>query len=539
MLDADGRWSTGAAVRGPAARPRRRARVARPEHRSSARSPGSTGRARMLARPARGRAPRSLGRRRGHSLEDRDDTLAEPAHVVPGRRARSPCCSRRASATCSRRPASRRWRRCAGGPGEISLDAGERLPLPAAHDEIHRLGETLNEMLARLEASFERERRFVADASHELRTPLAVLKTELEAAIRSGGDGAEARESLVAALEETDHLAQLAEDLLVIARAADGRLPVRRERVDAARAARAHPRSLRRPGSRAGARDPSRWSRGDEPFGRPGARAPGARQPGRQRAAPRRAATIRLPPAPAARGARDRGHRCGPRLPAELAPRAFERFARGGWHPDARRRRTRSRDRAGDRARPTGERQRSPAQGRGDRASVAAGRDAQLAMDLALRKVSSRRPSTAAPIESKGSTSRSNPGDEIQSQTRTGRRRSRDRPERARDRDHCAAARRWLRRLGAESDSSTVAQTSTKPAPATIPQPTHAQLAAADLAKLPLAPDSERLDIVAPTFSNPTEITNPLFPISDLHSAVPQRPGRGPGLSTPRPRCCR
>jgi two-component system OmpR family sensor kinase len=109
--------------------------------------------------------------------------------------------------------------------------AGERLPLPAAHDEIRSLGETLNEMLARLQASFERERRFVADASHELRTPLAVIKAELEAALRSRGSEAEVRESLVAAMEESDQLAQLAEDLLLIARAADG-LPVRRERVE-------------------------------------------------------------------------------------------------------------------------------------------------------------------------------------------------------------------------------------------------------------------------------------------------------------------
>ena len=57
-----------------------------------------------------------------------------------------------------------------------------RLPLPAARDEIHRLGETLNEMLDRLEAALERERTFVADASHELRTPLALLKAELELA---------------------------------------------------------------------------------------------------------------------------------------------------------------------------------------------------------------------------------------------------------------------------------------------------------------------------------------------------------------------
>jgi signal transduction histidine kinase len=70
--------------------------------------------------------------------------------------------------------------------------------------------------------SFERERRFVADASHELRTPIAVIKTELEGALRSGDD----RASLVAAIEECDHLAQLTEDLLVLARAGDGALPV-------------------------------------------------------------------------------------------------------------------------------------------------------------------------------------------------------------------------------------------------------------------------------------------------------------------------
>ncbi len=57
-------------------------------------------------------------------------------------------------------------------------------------------------------------------------------------------------------------------------------------------------------------------------------------------------------------------------------------------------------------------------------------------------------------------------------------------------------------------------------APGTITQPTQAALAAADLDKLPVAPQGERIDIEAPTFTNPTEITNPLFPISDLHSVI-------------------
>jgi two-component system, OmpR family, sensor kinase len=116
---------------------------------------------------------------------------------------------------------------------EISLEQpGERLPLPAARDEVHRLGETLNEMLDRLRRSFERERRFVADAGHELRTPVAVIRAELEAMLRAGGHDPDVREALVAALEECDHLEQIAEDLLVLARAAEGELPLRQAPVD-------------------------------------------------------------------------------------------------------------------------------------------------------------------------------------------------------------------------------------------------------------------------------------------------------------------
>jgi signal transduction histidine kinase len=115
---------------------------------------------------------------------------------------------------------------------EVSLTrADERLPLPAARDEVRRLGETLNEMLDRLRQSLERERRFVSDASHELRTPIAIVKVELEGALRTGDYGGEVREALVAAVEECDRLAQLAEDLLVIARASEGEMPIRPEAI--------------------------------------------------------------------------------------------------------------------------------------------------------------------------------------------------------------------------------------------------------------------------------------------------------------------
>src|SRR4051812_12086223 len=118
---------------------------------------------------------------------------------------------------------------------------GRRLRVPAARDEVARLGATLNEMLARLEAALARERTFVADASHELRTPLAILRTELELALRQGRTPEELRAALESAAEETDRLTQLAEDLLVIARADQDGLPVKiddvpvRRLLDAAR----------------------------------------------------------------------------------------------------------------------------------------------------------------------------------------------------------------------------------------------------------------------------------------------------------------
>ena len=106
---------------------------------------------------------------------------------------------------------------------------GERLPVPPTGDEVERLGATLNEMLDRLEAALERERDFVADAGHELRTPLALLRTELELALRQAQTADELREAVRWSSYEVERLSQLAEDLLLIARADRGRLSLRLE----------------------------------------------------------------------------------------------------------------------------------------------------------------------------------------------------------------------------------------------------------------------------------------------------------------------
>ena len=108
----------------------------------------------------------------------------------------------------------------------------ERLPVPPADDEVARLGETLNAMLARLEDGLERERRFVADASHELRTPLALLKTELALALKPGRSQDELLSALESAAEQTDRLSRIADDLLLLARAEQGELRLKTEQVD-------------------------------------------------------------------------------------------------------------------------------------------------------------------------------------------------------------------------------------------------------------------------------------------------------------------
>ncbi|MEA2197876.1 MAG: hypothetical protein QOJ25_1927 [Solirubrobacteraceae bacterium] len=114
----------------------------------------------------------------------------------------------------------------------------ERLPVPPARDEIHRLGETLNEMLARLEDVVERGRAFVAGASHELRTPLTILQLELDEALSGDRSDEELRDAIGSAREEVRRLTSLAEDLLVIAQSDHQRLPIISERFEVHRAMR-------------------------------------------------------------------------------------------------------------------------------------------------------------------------------------------------------------------------------------------------------------------------------------------------------------
>ncbi|MGI8512833.1 MAG: histidine kinase dimerization/phospho-acceptor domain-containing protein, partial [Solirubrobacteraceae bacterium] len=113
-----------------------------------------------------------------------------------------------------------------------ATDLGERLPEPGTRDELDRLTRTLNDLLDRLAGAVERERRVVSDASHELRTPIAVLRARIDVALRGGPDPRRHHAALNAARTDVRRLARLADDLLVLARADQGRLPLRLEPLD-------------------------------------------------------------------------------------------------------------------------------------------------------------------------------------------------------------------------------------------------------------------------------------------------------------------
>ncbi|BCA55435.1 Heavy metal sensor histidine kinase [Nitrospira sp. KM1] len=118
--------------------------------------------------------------------------------------------------------------RIAGG------DLTQRLNAPASADEIGRLAETFNNMIARLEISFRQIRQFSSDASHELRTPLTVMKGETELALRRPREAGDYTTVLESNLEEIDRMTRIVDELLFLSRADMGEvkmehLPVKLE----------------------------------------------------------------------------------------------------------------------------------------------------------------------------------------------------------------------------------------------------------------------------------------------------------------------
>jgi len=100
----------------------------------------------------------------------------------------------------------------------------KRLEIGHAAEELTVLAASFNELLARLDQSFEAMRRFVADASHELRTPISVIRGEADVALSHNRGATEYRDSLAIVLDESRRLSRLVDDLLNLARADAGRV---------------------------------------------------------------------------------------------------------------------------------------------------------------------------------------------------------------------------------------------------------------------------------------------------------------------------
>jgi two-component system, OmpR family, sensor kinase len=205
--------------------------AARPTLIERARVPGASGSARLLATPVQAQG-QSLVVVVGASLHERDAALQDLRTVLL---LGGPVALVLASllgyalATLALRSVESMRRRAE----RISLaEPGQRLPVGRSRDELARLAETLNQMLARNEAAFQRERTFVADASHELRSPLAILKAELDVALVGESSREELEHALASAAEEAYRLARLAEDLLTLSEADRGSLPLRIELID-------------------------------------------------------------------------------------------------------------------------------------------------------------------------------------------------------------------------------------------------------------------------------------------------------------------
>jgi heavy metal sensor kinase len=124
-------------------------------------------------------------------------------------------------------------------------DLSQRLGLDLPDDEVGRLARTFDGMLGRLDAAFRRERQFTADASHELRTPLTAMRGEIDVTLNRPRSAAEYRRVLEELGGDVDRLTRLAEDLLTLARADAGRLPLDQDTLNVSQLLRAVAEQLR------------------------------------------------------------------------------------------------------------------------------------------------------------------------------------------------------------------------------------------------------------------------------------------------------
>lgn len=111
-------------------------------------------------------------------------------------------------------------------------DLSLRLPDDGSKDELSRLGRAMNAMLERLQESFEREQQFTSDVSHELRTPTAVIRSQCEYALSDQAGEQERQEALESVLRQTQRISSIISQLLLLARAENGKFTPNWEQID-------------------------------------------------------------------------------------------------------------------------------------------------------------------------------------------------------------------------------------------------------------------------------------------------------------------
>lgn len=108
----------------------------------------------------------------------------------------------------------------------------ERLPVVNPNDELGNLAKVTNELLDRIQLSFERLQRFTADASHELRTPLTVMRSVGEVGLQDGQPPEHYREVIRSMLEENARLTRLVDSLLLLSKTDTGKIDLHNEQID-------------------------------------------------------------------------------------------------------------------------------------------------------------------------------------------------------------------------------------------------------------------------------------------------------------------
>lgn len=111
-------------------------------------------------------------------------------------------------------------------------DLSQRIKTDGKRDELNRLGDVMNEMLARLQTSFESERQFSSDVSHELRTPIAVIRSQCEFALSGQAGESEQKEAFEAILKQSERMQAIVSQLLLLSRAENGIFEAAREPVE-------------------------------------------------------------------------------------------------------------------------------------------------------------------------------------------------------------------------------------------------------------------------------------------------------------------